>query len=91
MREPALAAGPQGPGRRGGIVLDDYFPTKGTGFRIAEFDWMMRHGVVAEVMTTVDQLEPRVAEYATLYPETCRQISAYDAGSRSSTAPRSCS
>ena len=79
VRGPALDAGTGGPRRRGGmVVLDDYFPTKGTGFRIAEFDFMMRHGVVAEVMTTVDRLEPLVAEYATLYPRTSRQISAYD-------------
>jgi FkbM family methyltransferase len=79
-REPALDGRTGGPGRRGGmVVLDDYFPTKGTGFRIAEFDWMMRHGVVAEVMTTVGDLAPRLAEYADLYPETSRQVSAYDA------------
>lgn len=80
MRSPALGAVVGAPGRRGAmVVLDDYFPTKGTGFRIAEFDWMMRHGVVAEVMTTVDGLQPLVADYATLYPETYRQISRYDA------------
>lgn len=76
--EPATGAG--APVRRGGIVvLDDYFPTKGTGFRIAEFDWMLRQGVVDEVMTTVPDLRSLVAEYATLHPETHRQISSYDA------------
>ncbi|MGY1885753.1 FkbM family methyltransferase [Blastococcus sp. SYSU DS0753] len=73
---PASVAAPDG--ARGIVVLDDYFPTKGTGFRIAEFDWMLRHGVVAEVMTTVSDLRPLVAEYATLHPETHRQISPYD-------------
>ncbi|MBB3676492.1 glycosyltransferase [Modestobacter versicolor] len=64
--------------RRGVVVIDDHFPTKGTGFRIAEYDWMLRHGVVSEVMTTAQPLEPLVAEYALLHPETSRQISAYD-------------
>ncbi|SET99987.1 glycosyltransferase, partial [Geodermatophilus poikilotrophus] len=76
------AAGTASPpaGQRGGIVaLDDYFPTKGTGFRIAEFDWMLRHGVVAEVMTTVRPLDPLVTEYGALHPRTYRQISPYDA------------
>jgi glycosyltransferase involved in cell wall biosynthesis len=66
--------------RHGVVVLDDYFPTKGTGFRIAEFDWLMRHGVVSEVMTTIEPLDPLVAEYAQLHPRTYRQISAYDPG-----------
>ncbi|MGY1751704.1 FkbM family methyltransferase [Blastococcus sp. SYSU D01042] len=61
------------------VVLDDFFPTTSTGFRIAEFDWMLRSGVVAEVMTTVPDLSTRLAEYATLYPESAGQVSAYDA------------
>ncbi|MGY1741608.1 MULTISPECIES: FkbM family methyltransferase [unclassified Blastococcus] len=73
---PTGPVAPAAPART--VVLDDYFPTKGTGFRIAEFDWMLRHGVVAEVMTTIEPLEPLLAEYATLYPETAGQVSAYD-------------
>ncbi|MCZ2830305.1 FkbM family methyltransferase [Modestobacter sp. VKM Ac-2986] len=76
----AATAGGRTPGaRRGVVVLDDYFPTKGTGFRIAEFDWMLRQGVVAEVMTTVPDLPSLLTEYATLHPETHRQVSSYDA------------
>ncbi|MGY2064411.1 FkbM family methyltransferase [Blastococcus sp. SYSU DS0619] len=76
--EPAAsAAAPDG--ARGMVVLDDYFPTKGTGFRIAEFDWMLRHGVVAEVMTTIEPLEPLVSQYAELHPRTATGISPYDA------------
>jgi hypothetical protein len=65
--------------RHGVVVLDDYFPTKGTGFRIAEYDWLMRHGVVSEVMTTIEPLDPLVADYALLHPDTARRIRAYDA------------
>jgi glycosyltransferase involved in cell wall biosynthesis len=64
--------------RAGVVVLDDHFPTKGTGFRIAEFDWLMRHGVVAEVMTTVTPLEPLLADYSAIHPQTYRQIRGYD-------------
>ncbi|SOE01211.1 FkbM family methyltransferase [Blastococcus haudaquaticus] len=65
-------------GARAIVVLDDYFPTKGTGFRIAEFDWMLRHGVVSEVMTTIEPLEPLITEYADLHPRTATQVSPYD-------------
>jgi lipopolysaccharide transport system ATP-binding protein len=61
------------------VVLDDYFPTKGTGFRIAEFDWLLRRGVVSEVMTTVEPLERMLIEYAVDHPRTYRQISQFDA------------
>ncbi|MCZ2822353.1 glycosyltransferase [Modestobacter sp. VKM Ac-2977] len=60
-------------------MLDDYFPTTGTGFRIAEFDWMMRHGIVSEVMTTATPLDHLRAEYSATHPNTAEQISAYDA------------
>jgi glycosyltransferase involved in cell wall biosynthesis len=60
-------------------VLDDYFPTKGTGFRIAEFSWMLRHRVVSEVMTTATPLEELLAEYSAVHPRTYRQVSGYDA------------
>ncbi|WP_147251455.1 FkbM family methyltransferase [Blastococcus sp. TBT05-19] len=73
------AAGTGAPRRGGMVVLDDYFPAKGTGFRIAEFDWLLRHGVVAEVLTTVEPFAPVAAEHAALYPGTQRQISRYDA------------
>jgi lipopolysaccharide transport system ATP-binding protein len=60
-------------------VLDDYFPTKGTGFRHAEFDWLLRHGVVDEVMTTVEPLDRMLIGYAVDHPRTYRQISPFDA------------
>jgi glycosyltransferase involved in cell wall biosynthesis len=65
--------------RQGVVVLDDYFPTKGTGFRIAEFDWLLRRGVVSEVMTTVEPLDRMLMEYAVDHPRTYRQISPFDA------------
>ena len=39
---------------------------------------MLRHGVVAEVLTTVEPLEPLLAEYAALYSQTSSQVSVYD-------------
>jgi lipopolysaccharide transport system ATP-binding protein len=61
------------------VVLDDYFPTKGTGFRIAEFDWLLRRGVVSEVMTTVEPLDRMLIDYAVDHPRTYRQIFPFDA------------
>jgi glycosyltransferase involved in cell wall biosynthesis len=60
-------------------VLDDHFPTKGTGFRIAEFSWMLRHGVVLEVMTTATPLDELLAEYSAVHSQTYRNIRPYDA------------
>jgi glycosyltransferase involved in cell wall biosynthesis len=64
--------------RSGVVVLDDHFPTKGTGFRIAEFSWMLRHRVVSEVMTTATPLGDLLSEYSAVHPQTYQQVSAYD-------------
>jgi hypothetical protein len=65
--------------RYGVVALDDYFPAKGTGFRIAEFSWMLSHGVVSEVMTTATPLDHLIAGYSAVHPRTYQQVLAYDA------------
>ena len=34
------------------VILDDFFPDLSTGFRIAEFGWLLRRNVVDDVYTT---------------------------------------
>jgi glycosyltransferase involved in cell wall biosynthesis len=75
---PAAGSGSGLTRRQGVVALDDYFPAKGTGFRIAEFSWMLSHGVLSEVMTTATPLEELVAGYSAVHPRTCGQVHAYD-------------
>jgi len=61
------------------VVLDDYFPRLETGFRVAEFSWLLEHHVVNEVMTTVAPLDEVAGPYRELHPELAELVTAYDA------------
>ena len=58
------------------VILDDIFPRLATGFRVAEFNWLMKRDAVAEVLTTqplLDELPLYVAEY----PEFADRVKPY--------------
>ena len=61
------------------VVLDDYFPRLETGFRVAEFNWLLEHHVVNEVMTTVGPLDEVAGPYRELHPELAELVTSYDA------------
>ncbi|MGN8048185.1 glycosyltransferase family 4 protein [Curtobacterium sp. 22159] len=60
------------------VVVDDYFPSVGTGFRLAEFSWLLRRGVVSEVLTTVTPLDERIAWYSAAQPLVWQRVRQYD-------------
>src|SRR5450756_1036753 len=57
------------PDSHGIVVVDDLFPDLTTGFRVAEFSWLLRAGVVREVMTSLPQLEDHLPSFLELYPD----------------------
>lgn len=62
--------------RSGVVVLDDIFPNLATGFRVAEFNWLMRRNAVSHVLTT-QPLVDHLPEYAKEYPEFADRVRAY--------------
>jgi glycosyltransferase involved in cell wall biosynthesis len=64
-------------GVTGVVVLDDFFPNLSTGFRIAEFNWMLRNRVIDAVYTT-QPLESALPAFRERYPELAARVLAYD-------------
>ncbi|MDR6971587.1 glycosyltransferase [Leifsonia shinshuensis] len=60
----------------GVVVLDDIFPDLATGFRVAEFNWLMRRNAVSRVLTTQPLLH-QLPPYAARYPEFVDRIGHY--------------
>jgi len=60
----------------GVVILDDIFPNLVTGFRVAEFNWLMKRGAVSHVLTT-QPLLLQLPDYAALYPEFEDRVRAY--------------
>lgn len=61
----------------GVVVLDDYFPNLQTGFRVAEFTWLMRRGVVDRVLSTA-RLEPLMPAFREAYPALADRVQPYE-------------
>jgi glycosyltransferase involved in cell wall biosynthesis len=65
--------------KRSGIaIVDDYFPTVGTGFRLAEFSWLLRRDVVSEVLTTVEPLHERIGWYSATQPLVWKRVRRFE-------------
>ncbi|MEO6117006.1 MAG: glycosyltransferase [Pseudolysinimonas sp.] len=62
------------------VALDDFFPDLGTGFRVAEFTWMLRHDLIDQVLTTLP-LEGVSRAFSAAYPELSDRVVAYRAES----------
>lgn len=60
------------------VVLDDYFPRLETGFRVAEFTWLLEHGEVAEVMSSTTPFEEVAAPFKKSYPIAAARVAPYD-------------
>lgn len=73
-----VGAGPVVGGRV--VALDDFFPQLSTGFRVAEFTWMLRHGLIDKVLTT-QPLEPVLEAFGAAYPDVVDRVVAYRAES----------
>ena len=59
------------------VIVDDLFPNLITGFRVAEFSWLLRAGVVREVMTSLAQLEDHLPSFLELYPDLEGRVGPY--------------
>lgn len=59
------------------VVLDDYFPRLTTGFRIAEFTWMLDHGVIDAVYTSVADAEEVIRAFGAEYPDHAAAVHPY--------------
>jgi glycosyltransferase involved in cell wall biosynthesis len=64
--------------RSGIVIVDDYFPDVGTGFRIAEFSWLLKRDVVSEVLTTSRPLSEKIAWYSAAHPLLWQRVHSYD-------------
>ncbi|HEY2557265.1 MAG TPA: glycosyltransferase [Diaminobutyricibacter sp.] len=62
--------------RQGVVILDDIFPNLATGFRIAEFNWLMQRDAVSHVLTTQPLLET-LPLYVAQYPELADRVRPY--------------
>lgn len=60
------------------VVLDDYFPRLETGFRVAEFTWLLEQDVVAEVMGSIQPFDEIAGPYRALHPEVAARVTPYD-------------
>ncbi len=56
------------------VVLDDFFPTLLSGFRVAEYNAYLEIYPDLEVLSTVKNFSERHAQYAELYPAYARRI-----------------
>lgn len=54
------------------IILDDTFPNMFSGFRIAEYNYLLRYYENAVIYTTQSQIDDK---YVDIYPELCNKIS----------------
>lgn len=66
--------------RRGLVVLDDYFPNLTTGFRIAEYNWLLRHGLADEVLTTAEPWQHLAGRYAEAFPDLASRVQRFEPG-----------
>jgi glycosyltransferase involved in cell wall biosynthesis len=66
------------PGASRVVALDDFFPDLGTGFRVAEFTWMLHHDLIGQVLTT-QNLAPLSAKFGAAYPDLVERVAAYRA------------
>jgi lipopolysaccharide transport system ATP-binding protein len=64
--------------RSGIVVVDDYFPSVGTGFRLAEFSWLLKHAVAERVLTTVAPLDERIGWYSAAQPLVWDRVEPFD-------------
>lgn len=60
------------------FILDDYFPNPTTGFRIAEFTYLLEVGVATKVLTTAGSLETSCAQLIGRYPYLSEKVMPYN-------------
>jgi glycosyltransferase involved in cell wall biosynthesis len=60
------------------IIVDDYFPNLMTGFRIAEYNYLLERYKHSEVYSSHGDFEKLINEYASIYPKLTRRIKLYD-------------
>jgi glycosyltransferase involved in cell wall biosynthesis len=66
--------------RTGGLaILDDFFPTPSTGFRIAEFTWLLDQKIASHVRTTTFPFGELRTNYLERHPALAPTIYPYDA------------
>ncbi|NNF99191.1 MAG: glycosyltransferase family 4 protein [Desulfobacteraceae bacterium] len=60
------------------VVLDDFFPNLLSGFRIAEYNWYLRHFPQLVVYSTNPDFDSVHATYAQHYPQHSDRVKPYD-------------
>jgi glycosyltransferase involved in cell wall biosynthesis len=72
------------PPRPGLLILDDFFPNLLTGYRVAEYNALMRGSDAVRVLSSAEDFELQHARYAARYPEFAARVQRFDAAA----APR---
>lgn len=60
------------------VILDDFFPEPTTGFRIAEFTYLLESGTAKQVFTTANNIETSIGQLAQLHPNISEQVLQYN-------------
>lgn len=60
------------------VVLDDFFPTLLTGFRVAEYNAHLETFGQLQVLSTLGHFEQEHAQYAALYPQHASRVRPYN-------------
>jgi glycosyltransferase involved in cell wall biosynthesis len=58
------------------VILDDFFPNLASGFRVAEYNWLLKRKAVAAALTT-QPLAAVLPLYAQRYPDLANRVFAY--------------
>lgn len=60
------------------VILDDCFPNLLTGFRVAEYNWLLEKFPHLEILSSVDNFKHLHKEYSRSYPKFSKRILPYE-------------
>ncbi|RZS57419.1 hypothetical protein EV141_1131 [Microcella putealis] len=63
------------------VILDDYFPSLLTGFRVSEFTYLLREGAVDAVMTTAEPYAHLSQTFGETFPDLANRVMPFDPSS----------
>ena len=63
--------------QRSVVVLDDFFPNLLTGFRVAEYNWYLKHYPRLKIYSTYQDFEAAHAAYAQFFPQYADRVLPY--------------
>jgi hypothetical protein len=62
----------------GVLILDDFFPNLLTGYRVAEYNALMRESGAVRVLSSATDFDEQHARYAARYPEFAARVQRFD-------------